>query len=135
MRSSDGLQGLRRVQRPLAAILLAFFLLQLPLTGLLAGRHVSEMALAALFGDSICRPDQTGDTPGQPKAPPGHSDCCLAGCVNPAGALAALPSPGLTLLPTSAPVAITPPAWREQIAPPARFASDISSRGPPLSAA
>lgn len=135
MRTDRQLTRLRRAQRPLAAVLLALFLLQLPLTALLTGGHVAEMALAALYGDSICRPGQTDGEPDQPKAPPGHSDCCLTSCFNPFGSTADLPSAAVTVRAPQLPAAGTSPVRREAHTAPARFASDISSRGPPSTAA
>lgn len=135
MRADGHLTKLRRAQRPLAAILLALFLLQVPLTALLTGRHASEMALAALFGDSICQPGQAADQPDQPKAPPGHSDCCLAVCFHHSGAAANVPATAVAVWPTPMPAA-RPVAIRHAAhSAPARFASDLSSRGPPQGAA
>lgn len=135
MRTASQLTRLRRAQRPLAAMLLAFFLLQLPLTALATGHHVADMALAALYGDSICRPGQASDAPDAPKAPSGLCDCCLAGCSNPSGSPATLPADVATVLPRpeSATGRIT--VWRTVGRGPARFASDLSSRGPPARAA
>lgn len=129
------MQCLRRAQRPLAALLLAFFLLQLPLTALATGRHVADMALAALYGDSICRPGATENAPSGPKVPSGLCDCCLAGCSNPSGTTATIPAEVAAILPRPEPAAGRITVWRGAPIAPARFASDLSSRGPPVRAA
>jgi hypothetical protein len=135
MRGGHHMQRLRRAQRPLAAGLLAFFLVQLPFTALATGRHVAEMALAALYGDSVCRPGATGNEPAGPKAPSGLCDCCLAGCTNPSVSTATLPAEIATVLPRPELTAGRIILWRTIAPAPARFASDISSRGPPARAA
>ncbi len=135
MRGGQQMQRLRWAQRPLAAMLLAFFLVQLPFAALATGRHVSEMALAALYGDSICRPGQASDAPDAPKAPSGLCDCCLAGCTNPSGTTATLPAEVAIVLPRPEPAAKPTAVWRTVAPAPARFASDLSSRGPPARAA